>query len=1065
MHKQTGALSAARHEIMEAECRELRARDLKALLEQGPAVLTGGRGKDGSPIITLPECPSFCELPDADFQTILQYLTSIPKLDTEDSGFILVIDRRQDRWSSLKVVLMRISELFPAGLREVHVLRPCGFLQSTFSSFGLRFSKDEFNLPVQLMLPNSLGELHMSIDRSQLTPELGGTLVYTHSEWIQLRSDLEGFSEVAHDAVHTLQAVGLELAETELPNTVRATEELLGAHSRQRDDVKALLESVLEQGRRLLSKIAEPTSSDPGYQPSLDRLQGMRSVQRLLSRLGEADGAADKFWAKHHLKLQQCLQFRYFEQDFREVMGQFEELQERNSRVAATAENSAQAKALLQELQCLDKAAQVTVSRAERVALTGERLISEAHYAVDSIQPKCSELRKLRVDFSEDLATKLSSLAKAHCMWTKLEKALQWYEDGMYLLACQPVAKFQSQEGAEVSLREIEAFMENCEEHQVHYSKSFHEEFESILAPDMELCVQRVFAKLEKMGAMMEERRMSLCKLTARHARPVQPVAPQPETVPEPPAQPATNGSPVPGLGGEPSTPRRRHVKQKSAPKIEVVYENSQGGVCLPSVPMENEENLTLHRSHIMTELLETERVYVEELQTILEGYADAMETEEMAAPVPAGAREKKDVLFGNMADIYHFHSSVFLKELEDYTERPEEVGSCYLKRKEDFRIYEKYCQNKPQSETLWRQISDAPFFQECQKKLGHKLALDSYLLKPVQRITRYQLLLKELLKGTKDVQHALELEEALASMQSLLKSLNDSMHQISITGYKGNLLELGKLLMQGSFSVWTDHKKGANKVKDFPRFKPMQRHVFLYEKTLLFCKRREETTEGYEKTPSYGYKHSLQMSSVGITENVRGDSRKFEIWCSRREQVYIIQAPSNEEKSAWVSEIRKLLTMQLQACKEEVKQVYCTPSSPMLNRGTRKSEFSKFELGSPKAAFRMQSITCSPNMPLNNRGFAKRRMSAQETVNRSEDEWPLGYRRSRLSSQELIDRSEHPWLQACSPGHRRSQDPCERSADGGWSSGEEMFNASDGETEDVVDEQANPICKVSDIC
>ena len=33
--------------------------------------------------------------------------------------------------------------------------------------------------------------------------------------------------------------------------------------------------------------------------------------------------------------------------------------------------------------------------------------------------------------------------------------------------------------------------------------------------------------------------------------------------------------------------------------------------------------------------------------------------------------------------------------------------------------------------------------FQECQKKLEHKLGLDSYLLKPVQRITKYQLLLK----------------------------------------------------------------------------------------------------------------------------------------------------------------------------------------------------------------------------------------------------------------------------------------------------------------------------------
>lgn len=34
-------------------------------------------------------------------------------------------------------------------------------------------------------------------------------------------------------------------------------------------------------------------------------------------------------------------------------------------------------------------------------------------------------------------------------------------------------------------------------------------------------------------------------------------------------------------------------------------------------------------------------------------------------------------------------------------------------------------------------------FFQACQLKLGHKLPLAAYLLKPVQRITKYQLLLK----------------------------------------------------------------------------------------------------------------------------------------------------------------------------------------------------------------------------------------------------------------------------------------------------------------------------------
>lgn len=83
---------------------------------------------------------------------------------------------------------------------------------------------------------------------------------------------------------------------------------------------------------------------------------------------------------------------------------------------------------------------------------------------------------------------------------------------------------------------------------------------------------------------------------------------------------------------------------------------------------------------------------------------------------------------------------------------------------------------------------------------------------------------------------------------------------------FQGNLGDLGKLLMQGSFSVWTDHKKGHTKVKELARFKPMQRHLFLHEKAVLFCKKREENGEGYEKAPSYSYKQSLNVSDWNST-------------------------------------------------------------------------------------------------------------------------------------------------------------------------------------------------------
>lgn len=66
------------------------------------------------------------------------------------------------------------------------------------------------------------------------------------------------------------------------------------------------------------------------------------------------------------------------------------------------------------------------------------------------------------------------------------------------------------------------------------------------------------------------------------------------------------------------------------------------------------------------------------------------------------------------------------------------------LQRETFFRLYSYYCQNIPRSERLRETLVDTHLFlQACQLRLGHKLPLAAYLLKPVQRITKYQLLLK----------------------------------------------------------------------------------------------------------------------------------------------------------------------------------------------------------------------------------------------------------------------------------------------------------------------------------
>ncbi|CDQ67970.1 unnamed protein product [Oncorhynchus mykiss] len=251
-----------------------------------------------------------------------------------------------------------------------------------------------------------------------------------------------------------------------------------------------------------------------------------------------------------------------------------------------------------------------------------------------------------------------------------------------------------------------------------------------------------------------------------------------------------------------------------------------------------------------------------------------------------------------------------------------------------------------------------------------------------------------EMLKCSKNQEGTAELEEALATMLDIIKSVNDSMHQIAITGFEGNLSELGKLLMQGSFNVWTDHKKGHSKVKDLARFKPMQRHLFLYNKMLLFCKKREETTDE-KPSPSYSFKHSLKMSAVGITENVKGDIKKFEVWYNGREEVYIIQAPSMDVKNMWVSEIRKVLTGQLEACREAsqlhqkiTENVYHAPMRNMRKMALRQSDSSSPETGfrrsNPSPNMRQKRAEASAtNNPDHNAALARKRFTLQGLSNR----------------------------------------------------------------------------------
>ncbi|KAM7131773.1 guanine nucleotide exchange factor DBS isoform 3-T3 [Ciconia maguari] len=972
-HSRNNPRQICSDEIMHQDIIPLYAADIQDQLKKQFAYLSGGRGGDGCPVITFPDYPAFSEIPEKEFQNVLTYLTSIPSLRDAGIGFILVIDRRQDKWTSVKASILRIAASFPGNLQLVLVLRPTGFFHRALSDIAFKFNKDEFKMKVPIIMLGSVSELQGYIDKTQLTEDLGGTLDYCHNRWLSRRTAIEGFAQKVKQTAQILQSFGTELAETELPNDVQSTSSLLATHTEKKDKMKEDIRLAVEQGDDILGSITKPVTENPEYKLNQDQLDNQTTVERLLAQLHETETAFDEFWIKHQQKLEQCLRLRNFEQNFREVKAALDIVSERLSAFTDVGNSCSHVEHILKDLANFEEKSRETIAKARMLASEGDAFIQSNHYAVDSIIPKCSELHHLCDAFTTEIEQRRNLLNKSLELHGLLEKSMKWCDEGIYLLASQPVDKCQSQDGAESALQEIEKFLDTGAGNKIKELNKLYREYAHILNEDLKEHVQKVFQKQESMEEMFQKRQVSLKKLAAKQTRPVQPVAPRPEAFVK---SPCTS----PGLQREyvsnsESSALRRVNYRRGKSEITELHQSRGGST------MDDEENLAVLRQHVINELIETERAYVEELLCVLEGYAAEMDNPLMAHLISPELQNKKDILFGNMEEIYHFHNRIFLRELENYVEYPELVGRCFLDQMEDFQIYEKYCQNKPRSESLWRQFSDSVFFQECQRKLDHKLSLDSYLLKPVQRITKYQLLLKEMLKYSKNCEGAEDLQEALTSILGILKAVNDSMHQIAITGYDGNLNELGKLLMQGSFNVWTDHKKGHSKVKDLARFKPMQRHLFLHEKAVLFCKKREENGEGYEKAPSYSYKHSLNMAAVGITENVKGDAKKFEIWYNAREEVYIIQAPTPEVKATWVNEIRKVLTSQLQACREasqhrtlEQTQSLPLPASscttPSRNhiRNTKKMDERKADLTSLEG----YGTTVAPKYPEKGKGWAK---------------------------------------------------------------------------------------------
>ncbi|XP_061630597.1 rho guanine nucleotide exchange factor 25 isoform X1 [Phyllopteryx taeniolatus] len=315
----------------------------------------------------------------------------------------------------------------------------------------------------------------------------------------------------------------------------------------------------------------------------------------------------------------------------------------------------------------------------------------------------------------------------------------------------------------------------------------------------------------------------------------------------------------------------------------------------------EEERRSALEKSlYVLKELIETEKHYVADLGLIVEGYMATMN----AKGIPEDMKGKDKIVFGNIHQIFDWHKDYFLGELEKCVAEPERLGQLFIKHERRLHMYVVYCQNKPKSEHIVSEYIET-YFEELRQQLGQRLQLNDLLIKPVQRIMKYQLLLKDFLKYyTKAGMDTEELEKAVEVMCFVPKRCNDMMNVGRLQGFEGKITAQGKLLQQDTFTITEQDSGFLSRAKE--------RRVFLFEQLVIFSEPIDKK-KGFS-LPGYIFKSSIKVSCLGVEPAVEGDDARF-VLTSRNPDGSLVRfqllGSSPETCRAWVNDLVQILETQ----------------------------------------------------------------------------------------------------------------------------------------------------------
>ncbi|XP_027749622.1 rho guanine nucleotide exchange factor 9 isoform X6 [Empidonax traillii] len=325
-------------------------------------------------------------------------------------------------------------------------------------------------------------------------------------------------------------------------------------------------------------------------------------------------------------------------------------------------------------------------------------------------------------------------------------------------------------------------------------------------------------------------------------------------------------------------------------------------------------QNRDQMRANVINEIMSTERHYIKHLKDICEGYLkQCRKRRDMFSD------EQLKIIFGNIEDIYRFQMG-FVRDLEKQynNEDPHlsEIGPCFLEHQDGFWIYSEYCNNHLDAcmelSKLMKDSRYQHFFEACrllQQMID--IAIDGFLLTPVQKICKYPLQLAELLKYTAQEHSDYRyVAAALAVMRNVTLQINErkrrlenidkiAQWQASVLDWEGDdiLDRSSELIYTGEMS-WIYQPYGRNQ----------QRVFFLFDHQMVLCKK-----DLIRRDILY-YKGRIDMDKYEVVDidDGRDDDfnvsmkNAFKLHNKETEEMHLFFAKKLEEKLRWLRAFRE---------------------------------------------------------------------------------------------------------------------------------------------------------------